>query len=64
VNLEGGKPKADDRPLKSKRVPRWCGVHSSRPVARVWPLLTCSKASPCGAALRDLAWAPGSPPTG
>ena len=25
-------------PAKSKRVPRWCGVHSSRPVARLMTL--------------------------
>src|ERR1700677_5090100 len=36
------------RGAKKIRVPRWCGVHSSRPVARVRPLLDLLRSVPCG----------------
>ncbi len=49
---------------KKLRVPRWCWIHSSRPVARVRPLLTCYGASLAGCCARSIARAPGSPPTG
>ena len=50
---------------KSKRVPRWCGVHSSRPVARLMTLARPAFVAPlCGAQRAIFAWAPGSPPTG
>ena len=37
VRVEG-QLRAQCSSLKSKRVPRWCGVHSSRPVARLMTL--------------------------
>ena len=45
------------------RVPRWCWDHSSQPVARFRPLLTCLCRFLADAP-RDLARAPGLPPTG
>jgi hypothetical protein len=38
--MRSGQPAGRQRYLlpKSKRVPRWCGVHSSRPVARLMTL--------------------------
>ena len=35
------------------RVPRWCWVHSSRPVARLDPCLTCDAASLAGRLMRS-----------
>src|SRR6476646_5666508 len=52
------------RRCQKLRVPRWCLNCSSRPVARFRPLLTCFRAALAGCATRDLAWAPGLPPTG
>jgi hypothetical protein len=50
---------------KKSRVPRWCGVHSSRPVARVRPLLDLLSLLPFAGPLRAIfARAPGLPPTG
>src|SRR5580700_8373983 len=46
------------------RVPRWCCVHSSQPVARVRPLLDLLRSVPCGVPRAIFAWAPGLPPTG
>jgi len=47
-------PSTENREPEIKRVPRWCGVHSSRPEARVWPLLDLLSLLPLRGAARDL----------
>jgi len=64
ANTTRAKPSTKDQGPKIKRVPRWCGVHSSRPVARVWPLLDLLSLLPLRGQRAIFAWAPGSPPTG
>ena len=49
---------------KKIRVPRWCWIRSSRPVARVRPLLDLLRSFPCGVPRAIFARAPGLPPTG
>jgi hypothetical protein len=42
------------RRVQKLRVPRWCWVHSSRPVARVRPSLNLLRSLPCGLPTCDL----------
>jgi len=53
VRCDCGK-EACESALEKLRVPRWCWVHSSRPVARVRPLLDLLCCCPCGCAACDL----------
>ena len=60
-----GRNRGGEKKREKIRVPRWCQVRSSRPVARFLTLARPALGVSLAGLLRAIsAWAPGSPPTG